>query len=185
MTWRTHLICGLGSLWVLEPFGVGSSDSYALWIGGAMLGSLLPDLDASESKIRHLGWRQDGLRVEPLQPLATLAHRAFGHRGFLHSVGGLAFCAALAAPTAKYLGGAFYGGILLGYASHLLADALTKSGVPLWQWRPSAPPSRARRVHLLPRPLRFTTGSMAEEAFFMLMAMGVLAMLLRHMALPP
>ena len=182
MTWRTHLMCGLGSLWVLEPFGVGSSDSYALWIGGAMLGSLLPDLDASESKIRHLGWRQGGLRVEPLQPLAALAHRAFGHRGFLHSVGGLAFCAALVAPAAKYLGGDFYGGILLGYASHLLADALTKSGIPLWQLWPSA---RARRVHLLPRPLRFTTGSMAEEAFFVLAATGALALLMRHLAIPP
>jgi membrane-bound metal-dependent hydrolase YbcI (DUF457 family) len=185
MMWRTHLMCGLASLWVLEPFASISSNSYALWMGGAMLGSLLPDLDASESKIRHLGWRHNGVAVEPLQPLAWLAHRAFGHRGFLHSLGGLGLCALALAPAAKYLGGAFYGGALLGYASHLLADGLTKSGVPLWQVRPFTPHRSSRRVHLLPRQLRISTGSMAEEVVFVLVAMTVLLMLMRHLTLPP
>jgi len=63
-----------------------------------------------------------------------------------------------------------------------LADALTKSGIPLWPWRPSLP---ARRVHLLSRPLRISTGSTAAEAFFVLVALSVLALLLRHLALPP
>lgn len=182
MMWRTHLMCGLAALWVLEPFVLGSPDDYVPWISGAMLGSLLPDLDASESKIRHLGWRQNGVRVEPLQPLASFAHSAFGHRGFLHSVGGLALFAVALLPAGKYLGGAFYGGILLGYASHLFADALTKSGIPLWQWRPG---KTVRRVHLVPRWARVSTGSQAEELVFVLVAMSVLALLLRHLTLPP
>ncbi len=182
MMWRTHLMCGLAALWVLEPFAPIAADAYALWIGGAMLGSLLPDLDASESKIRHFGWRQNGLRVEPLQPLASLAHRAFGHRGFLHSLGGVALCAVALVPAGKYLGGAFYGGILLGYASHLCADALTKSGIPLWQWWPG---KTVRQVHVVPRWARVSTGSQAEEPVFVLVALGVFALLLRHLTLPP
>lgn len=59
----------------------------------------------------------------------------------------------------------------LGYASHLAADACTKSGIPLFY-------PRRKRYHLLPRALRLTTGSLAEEAVFMALAMMVLLLML-------
>jgi inner membrane protein len=52
----------------------------------------------------------------------------------------------------------------IGYLSHLLADAMTMSGVPLW-W-----PVGEKRVHVLPPGLRLRTGSLAEYA--MLMVVG-------------
>lgn len=152
MTWRTHPMCGLASLRVLEPCVPGSSETYALRIGGAMLGSLRPDLDASESQIRHLSWRRNGIHFEPLQPLASLSHRAFGHRSFLHSLCGLALCGVALVPAGQYLGSEFWGGILLGYASHLgrCPDQERDTVVAMAAFPPRAPrpPPVAPLAHL-------------------------------------
>jgi len=61
-------------------------------------------------------------------------------------------------------GGVYGAAALLGYGSHLALDAMTRHGVPLL-------PTRRRdgrwglrqRQHLLPRRLRFVTGSAAED----------------------
>ncbi|GAC1431755.1 MAG: hypothetical protein NVSMB65_05260 [Chloroflexota bacterium] len=46
-------------------------------------------------------------------------------------------------------------GFALGFLTHLIADGLTKAGLPLV-------PSTRRRLHLLPRHLRIRTGSRVE-----------------------
>jgi membrane-bound metal-dependent hydrolase YbcI (DUF457 family) len=61
----------------------------------------------------------------------------------------------------------------LGYASHLAADAATRSGIPFLYPRP-------RRFYLLPKPWRIVTGSPAEDALFFLLAMSVLLLMLRQ-----
>ena len=53
---------------------------------GAALGSLLPDLDASESKIKYLSFGT----FKPFSLPAHIAYRTAGHRGVLHSLIGLA-----------------------------------------------------------------------------------------------
>ena len=64
--------------------------------------------------------------------------------------------------------------LLIGWASHLLADAATKSGI-----RPFYP--HRDRFYLLPRTWRITTGSQAEEACFVILAACNLFLLLRSL----
>ena len=122
---------------------------------------MLPDLDAQHSKIRSL--RLGPIRL--LDPLGALIYGAWGHRGPLHSLPGLAVFGLLAAlPLALTWDWAYGAAALLGYGSHLALDAMTRHGVPLV-------PTRERderwgfrhRSHLLPRRLRFVTGSAAED----------------------
>lgn len=168
MMWRTHFVMGVASLLILTPFPLSQSD-WALAASGAALGALLPDLDASESKIRHFGWRTGSTRIEPLLPISVALNHWLGHRGFLHSVGGWFWCGVLLLPFAFAFAWLFWLGVMLGFGSHLFADGLTKSGIPLWQWRLS-PTRPVRRVHLLPRGWRISTGSQAEELVFAVFA---------------
>jgi inner membrane protein len=170
MLWRTHVLGGLSSLWLLEvlPHSL-LPDRIAVLAVGAAFGALLPDLDASQSKIKHLG----ALGVQPFAPVSEAAHRLFGHRGFLHSLAGLLLLAALALPVALFVGFPPYLALLLGYGSHLVLDACTKSGIPLW-------PASKGRFHLLPLRLRLVTGSHAEEIVFVLLASVALLLLLQQ-----
>lgn len=182
MMWRTHFVAGIASLWLLEALPLAiSRDGWALAASGAMFGALLPDLDASESKIRHLGWKVGRDRIEPFQPVASVINRLLGHRGFLHSAGGWAVTSVLSLPLARLSWEAWLG-LNVAFGSHLAADALTKTGIPFWQWRPRA---KARRVHLVPLRLRVSTGSAWEEIHFAFFAVCGLVLLLRHLLSPP
>ena len=155
----------------------------AVAAGAAVLGALLPDVDSATSTIRDAtgtGARPDwkarrvaralGLRRGPVFWLVCgvllvvfsvlglftwLAVRtvAGGHRGRTHTLLALALLGA----------GAWYLGLppwalafLAAYASHLLADSLTRSGIPLF-W-----PLAGRRFHLLPFGIKLSTGSWVE-----------------------
>ncbi len=142
--------------------------------------ALLPDLDAQRSKIRSLRIGP----IRPLDPLGALVYGAWGHRGPLHSLPSLAaFGLACALPLALSWGGEYGAAALLGYGSHLALDAMTRHGVPLL-------PSRGRdgqwglrrRQHLLPRRLRFVTGSAAEDVLQALLFGAVLILLLTRLA---
>ena len=119
----------------------------------------------------------------PLNPLGGLLYAAWGHRGPLHSLLGLAaFGLACALPMTLRWGGEYGAAALLGYGSHLALDAMTLRGVPLL-------PSRGqdgrwglrRRQHLLPRRLRFVTGSSAEDVLQALLFGAVLVLLLTRL----
>ena len=127
----------------------------------AAFSALLPDLDAQRSKIRSLALGP----VKPLDSLGALFYGAWGHRGPLHSLPGLAAFGLIAAlPLALRWGGEYGAAALIGYGSHLALDAMTRHGVPFL-------PSRGRdgrwgfrrRRHLLPPRWRFVTGSAAED----------------------
>lgn len=92
--------------------------------------------------------------------ISRLLNMSLGHRGALHS---LAACAvvtlAAAVLTAWAAGniktlwvGALYG---YGFTTHVLSDALTPTGVPLWH------PFSRRRVRLIGK-LKWTGGEWAE-----------------------
>ena len=107
MTWRTHALVGVNSLWLLGivPQSVGfSSDAgnIGLLAAAAAFGALLPDLDAQQSRIKHLS---PGWGFEPFFLPSVLLHQAFGHRGLLHSALGLALFSALVAWPAVVLVG--------------------------------------------------------------------------------
>lgn len=90
MTWSTHVLFGISSLWLLQPLNQAPSlapaldpANFALLVGAAAFGALLPDLDAAESKLKYL-------KIGGLKPFflpAQLVHRQLGHRGLAHSDG--------------------------------------------------------------------------------------------------
>ena len=97
-------------------------------VPSAILTCLLPDIDHPKS---FLGQRLKWIS----KPIA----RAFGHRGFTHSL--LAVFALLATfylkvPEGWFIPADALQGMVLGYLSHILADMLTPAGVPLlWPCR--------------------------------------------------
>lgn len=91
-------------------------------VPSAILTCLLPDIDHPKS---FLGQRLKWIS----KPIA----RAFGHRGFTHSL--LAVFALLATfylkvPESWFIPADALQGMVLGYLSHILADMLTPAGVP-------------------------------------------------------
>ncbi|WP_164489356.1 MULTISPECIES: metal-dependent hydrolase [Shewanella] len=117
MIFRNHLIVtGAVTLVVVKSLELG----LPLWavIGGIFFGSLLPDLDHPSSTI--------GKRVLFVSvPLAGL----FGHRQFTHSIWPLIFTIWLFNLTEHANGYVMV--LMIGYMSHIIADMLTDSGVPL------------------------------------------------------
>jgi membrane-bound metal-dependent hydrolase YbcI (DUF457 family) len=169
MTWSTHLMAGLGTLWLFDALPIFPAEKFPLLVGAAALGSLLPDLDASQSKIKHL---QLG-GIKPFLLPSQSIFRALGHRTLLHSLLALVYVALAGVLLAPFFGWPVALALWLGYASHLAADAATRSGIPFLYPRP-------RRFYLLPKPWRIVTGSPAEDALFFLLAMSVLLLMLRQ-----
>ena len=125
----------------------------AAWFG------LAPDIDKGGSTVsRSLGL--------PTRALSWGIERSFGHRGGFHS---------LVAAVLAYLLGNLLGGLVgltglgallaFGWAVHLLTDAWTVHGVPLF-W-----PLSVARVRL---PPWISTGSVME-AVVLVLALGLLA----------
>ena len=165
-------MAGLNTLWLLEALPGAQFENIALMAGAAAFGSLLPDLDASQSKIKHL--RIGG--IKPFYLPAEAIYHQLGHRTFLHSLAGLAYIAIVCAVLSPFIGWQAALALWLGYASHLVADGVTKSGIPLLY-------PKSKRFHLLPKALRITTGSLEEEVVFVLLSLSILAFLLRHLAI--
>ena len=112
-------------------------------VGAAVLGALAPDIDHPQS---FLGAR--------LYPVAMTINQAVGHRQVTHSgvMLGVLIVAAVyltgakgvSMPSAWALAG------IVGYAAHMLTDAMTRSGIPLF-WP-------LRMPFLLPPGIRTGTG---------------------------
>ncbi len=159
MLGRTHaLIGGMLTLSLAGPFVPRDSLAPVLMCGA--LGALLPDLDSPRSLLT--AWQIAG--VSPLQPLARVINRTFGHRGALHSFlgWGIASVGFIALSAIPFWNIAASFALSLGYLSHLAADASTKTGIPFLY-------PRRTRYRLLPKPLCFSTGSFAEEVLFTLL----------------
>ena len=156
MLGRTHALVGAITVWWLVVPFISVDYAAPLLLCGAV-GALLPDLDSPRSLLT--AWRIAG--ISPLRPLASLINQTFGHRGALHSLLGwviasLGFILLLLLPLWSALGSL---ALSLGYLSHLAADACTKTGIPIFY------PGRIR-YRLLPKPLRISTGSFAEDVVF-------------------
>jgi len=104
--------------------------------------------------------------------IAGLINRLPGHhRGWTHSLpfailvsGAALFYLPILAPGMPGLGLAF----AVGYVSHLIADALTIRGIPLW-W----PGKGKSSLHLLPKTFRVRTGGKGEVLFNVLWLIGL------------
>lgn len=132
----SHVVMG-AALWALTARLTGAPPAEPVALAAAALGALLPDIDHPQS------WAGRKMRVVSV-PLSLLV----GHRGITHSA--VAVLAALAVLLVMGMGWVA-APVAVGYLSHLLADGLTPSGVPLL-W-----PSRRRFTLNLCR-----TGGIAE-----------------------
>ena len=156
---RTHILIGVSTLWglALLPDAL-TRDNVALLAGIATFGALLPDLDAVESKIKSLSIKG----VRPFAPFAEMANQVWGHRGFLHSPLALGLLGLVLAPSVFWVDWQVPFALWLGYGSHLMADACTRTGIPGSPF--------TKRIFLLPKRWRILTGSSAEEMLFPFLA---------------
>jgi hypothetical protein len=88
-----------------------------------------------------------------------------GHRRVTHYLRTAFLFSILSGLLGFALGGTYYGvyfasGLALGFWMHLVADGMTKTGLPS---RRKDEKGNQERIHLLPEKLRFTTGSTAES----------------------
>lgn len=134
----SHVAIG-AALWAVTARLAGLEAAEPQGLAAAALGSLLPDIDHPQS------WAGRKMRVISV-PLSLV----IGHRGLTHSALAIVACAGLLAAMGI---GWLAAPVVVGYLSHLLADSLTPSGVPLL-W-----PNRRRFGLNLCR-----TGSVAELA---------------------
>lgn len=155
MKGETHITLGVAtSVILLQRAGQLAPDvNAAIVVCLGAFAALLPDIDHDASMIsRRVG-------------LLGLPFRLLAHRGFTHSLAALALLYlaldALAVPELFRLA------VLGGYASHMLADAITVQGIGLlWPlgWR----------VRLLPGPLAISTGGVMEHIIAVAVFIGLL-----------
>jgi membrane-bound metal-dependent hydrolase YbcI (DUF457 family) len=102
MMWHTHAAIGASAIWLLLPLlPPDGSVNISVLMAFCLAGALVPDLDASESKAKHI--KVAG--VEPLVPVAIAINRDFAHRGVLHSRWGWMIWTLLILPLGLGLGG--------------------------------------------------------------------------------
>lgn len=112
---RTHILIGVAG-WVVAAETLGQPLSVES-LAAAALGSLLPDIDHPRAM---LGRRLPGV--------SHIIRAVAGHRGFTHS----AFAVVLLVLGLNALSPAnWHLALVLGMASHLMADMLTPGGIPL------------------------------------------------------
>lgn len=151
MTAEGHVIFAIASAIFAKRADLTPVLAAADWwhlIPATLLTCLLPDIDHPRSVLgQRLKWLS--------HPIA----RAFGHRGFTHSL--LAVAAGLwlfqiNVPADWPVPADVLQGMTLGYLSHIVADMLTPAGVPLlWpcRWRFRLPLLRTQRGNQLERVL--------------------------------
>jgi membrane-bound metal-dependent hydrolase YbcI (DUF457 family) len=184
MRGRHHAICGAAvAAPALLYLTRGSIGAVVIGVPIATLGAMLPDIDTRRFPLQGEVWRAwkrlaktarargplgmpfalaailvGALMAGALGTLSWLVRRVVSHRGFTHTI----FCAAIIGLAATWaslrLVGSWVPGVALviGYASHLVTDAMTYRGVDAFE------PLIPLTVHLLPPGLRFGNGGVRE-----------------------
>lgn len=117
---------------------------------GAICGAL-PDVDTPNSWTGRI-----------LRPISALVSK-FGHRQITHSLLGSLIFAALALPLWFVASPTIYFAAVIGYSSGWLLDAGSKTGVP------ALFPRQKRLVFPFDPAYRFSTGSLSEKVFGLVM----------------
>lgn len=134
MQYQAHRVGGICSAMIAGTILYSGDETSTITYGliglmavGGALGGVLPDIDLPTS---HIGRRT--------RPVSTFINKVFGHRGFTHTLLALILLTYMLFLTIGMFSSpfkefyvAFVLGLLIGYASHLLLDALTISGIPL------------------------------------------------------
>jgi inner membrane protein len=159
----------LSSLWLVQIVAPQTlASSIGVMAGCAVFGGLLPDLDAVDSKLQRLPVVTGDF--QPFRLLSRVVRQTSPHRGWMHSLRGLAIISVLLLPFIEIV---YFSGwivLIVGYASHLLADMMNPSGIPLFYPQP-------RQWHILPRTWCIAIGSMEEELIFAVFSCATVALL--------
>lgn len=160
MMGSTHLTLGVAAGLAV---GLALNATFPEATGMALIGgvaALLPDIDHPNGQIR--------------QKMGVAGHLSLfwlSHRGLTHTLPFTLLVAVLSFALAPDL---IQWPIVAGYTSHLVADSVTRRGIPLW-WPLSNRPFHA----FLPRPLRITTGGWVERIVWVFSLVGIALMLWR------
>lgn len=123
--------------------------------------ALFPDIDGDHAKIHNVG-------VAGITPFAIF-RGGFKHRGFFHSLLAVVLILIVALvflPDQRLLIASV---LTLGYASHLILDGLTKSGIRFLF-------PKKKKYRLLPRKLAFRTGRSMDFLLLLLGSFGLLGL---------
>lgn len=136
MNYETHKVGGICSGIIASTvlfsnnFGVTELLSSAIIISSATVGSLAPDIDHPTSKVG---------RKFVLKPISKFINKTFGHRTITHSVIISILMTVLLLSFVESFNGIlqyiyWYSalGFCIGYFSHLLLDAFTVDGIPVF-----------------------------------------------------
>ncbi len=119
---RSHVIVGLAA-WLAAAGVLHLPPADPVYLGLAVAGSLLPDIDHPQSWV--------GRRS---RPVSTAIAALLGHRGITHSAVAVIALVALLAHAGNRRGAV--SALAIGYLSHLAADLLTPRGLRLaWPLR--------------------------------------------------
>ena len=143
MMGHTHMLIGaaLGLGVALSTHADSNHTLLLLGVGGLV--ALLPDIDHPKAPIRR--------------KLGCLGNLLFGrlkHRGITHTLIAILAVAAAAYSALPPLIGEL---VIMAYYSHILADMLTVSGLPVF-W-----PYKKESYHLLPKRFCMTTNTLPEH----------------------
>lgn len=142
MMGKSHFLIGAAVGLVLGAAIQPTIQHSAAFALAAAWGAMLPDLDHRHAPIR----RQLGF-------VGNVLLFWLPHRGLTHSLLMLVINTALLWLIGKNVGLA----VALGYTSHIIADMMTRKGVPVFM------PLWNRSLHVLPPFLRLTTGKLGES----------------------
>ncbi len=131
MTAEGHLTFSVACIVFAKKAGLTTALAQGEWwqiVPAALLTSLLPDIDHPSSLL--------GRRIKIISlPIAKI----FGHRGFTHSFLAVVLCVIalnITLPQTAVIPTDILHAMIIGYLSHLLADALTPAGVPFfWPYK--------------------------------------------------
>ncbi len=157
MVWQTHAVAGANTAWIAYALGAGIELVILMAVLGAFV-ALFPDIDGDHAKIHNIG-------VGGITPFAIF-RGGFKHRGFFHSLLAvviLVLLLTLFVPEFTLLFALCLGA---AYASHLILDGFTPSGIKLLF-------PKKTKYHFLPKPLQLRTGRTAD---FLLLFLGSLAL---------
>ncbi|MBL0849025.1 MAG: hypothetical protein EU981_02925 [Candidatus Liberibacter ctenarytainae] len=133
MTIQGHCIFALASIILAKRTGFSPALANTEWmivILGCMLSCLIPDIDHPRSVIS-----------QRFKIISFWTTKIFKHRGYTHSLLSLFLYFQLLNQFLPLESTAYQGfrdSMIIGYASHLIADMLTPAGIPLFwpfSWR--------------------------------------------------
>jgi len=168
MNATTHAIFGVAAL--AGSFLLVGEEPPLYAYPAAVVAAWLPDVDNPRSRLGNgLSRMKNPVLNRVTRPVSWalrvtsfVLFRTVGHRTLTHSLLGVALFVVLVAPVATLSLGLF-AALIVGYVSHLVADALNKPGVPLlWP--------AGRSMRLLPRGVR--SGGLAEITVALVVAAG-------------